>query len=393
MSTTDSFPPLMTTDNNLDPSAVVGAGVVIAACMMLAIVDCGTLPKTGYAPKTQKLLDDKGLSVSGIWRVIVLAGLLATQITAFVLYRGYLDEYGLPGYIFPRDVFAVPLSCLSFVFVAMDLTLSTGLIMSLIPDNRPEKAIGWRLAIYYWHFIWWVAFFSLGGAMTYRSCQYLIANTDNNGTYPDNFYVLCVFTLAASIVTIAALFRQFATLYSEGDLASPKNRLMNLVGATRYHGFLGVQTSYMEMEFPFIVGTCFYTGAIFMLIYKDYYQGQALSCFIVFTSLLATFLSKNLGTFTFYFAVAIWIATTVSYIATDAATGLRSGLDPAQWGNPGANIGLPQLNISTTVTAVSFPTTLSLLTGLSFAALTAYGFTAVFNFGRFRAEIRTGDGL
>jgi hypothetical protein len=107
---------------------------------------------------------------------------------------------------------------------------------------------------------------------------------------------------------------------------------------------------------------------------------------VVFFSLLGTFLSKNLGTFAFYFAFANWVATTISYVATDAAASVMSGNSPTQWGNPGANIGLPQLNISEVITATSFPTTLNLLTGMSFASLMAFGFTAMFAYASMRTQ-------
>jgi hypothetical protein len=107
-----------------------------------------------------------------------------------------------------------------------------------------------RHAIYYFHYMFWVAFYVLGGAMTYRSYLYLSANTANDGTYPTNFEVLCILILAISVVTVVSLAQMFSNVYDTG-------KFNELVGATQFHGFLGLQTTYMEMEFPFICRNLF----------------------------------------------------------------------------------------------------------------------------------------
>jgi hypothetical protein len=361
----------MTTDDNQDPTAVAFAGGLIFACLFFLMINCSDYTSS-FDPLQHKTMPVSVARNNGITRIIPLTGLLAVQISAWVVYREDLGQYGFPGYIFPRDIFALPISAVTFVYVAMQIILASGYWMSKADKTEPtQRSEELRLAMYYFDYIYWLTFYAIGGAVTYRAYLYLVANTDNAGSYPANFHVLCAFVLSASIVAIMSLWLHFDNLFLE-------NKIKEKIKVTRFHGFVGVQTIAHEMDVSFMVGTLFYTGAVFALIYKDYYQFSAGAGLVVFLTLLGTYLSKNLGTFAFYHAFALWVVTTVSYVAANIATAYDSQLDPADFVNPGANAGLMQLNISETVTAANFPETLNILTGMtimgifSFAASTLH---------------------
>lgn len=385
-----AFAPNLRTDYCLDPTAIVVGGFFVFFASLILFVNFAEYPN--FSLNKDRVLDKNWVSFDGFWKLVALCGLLATQIAAWTRYQVLLDYHNFAGLIYGRDVFALPLSIISFVFVAVNgVILPSGMWMNLerkradLTEKQQEANImqkqQMRKAMFYFNYIFWVAFYVVTGAQTYRQFMFLKANTDNAGTYPTNLETLCALTMAFSLAMVVYIYVHFQSVFGENvleqetekvqrafdtnDIDDSKDPLSDVVRATRYHGFIGIQTVSQKMLVPFYYMTCFYTALVFLLNYNDYFQFAMASSFVIGCTILGTFMSKSMGTFHFYFAYALWFLTTVTYVVTDIMNdSVNTDLNGNSWMNPTNNIAGMQLNVSTVVKPVNYPATQNLLTGI-----------------------------
>lgn len=394
------FPVLQAyTDYVWDPLAVFLLGLLSFGISRIFFADTGTISHLRYPIRGQNSeWVNAPLSMFGeYWPVLAVGVLLAGQIGIWVSYGNNLtaSQQALSqsvGLVFPRDVFALTVSLITFFYVFIcGFVLAGGSVMVVRNDNTNVIA---NKASFYSNMQTWLGFFQYLfwiGLIAFTSSlqsKYVSLNLANyQASFEPTMLNCSNLVLGSGIVLIVArITKTFKDLRLHNSIKDENLREeAKLTGASDMSNMPGpaytsLTAGVLNMILPaerntsslFILAVLFHTLSVFLIVYADYMKFEIAGGFLVFASVFFTFFTKNIDTFQFFFFYALWFVTTIPYFTQ---TLFYKGVSAfTSYQNSAVNVNPLTLEPSQINFPDNYPQTLLLLSGLSVTASILYMF-------------------
>lgn len=415
---TSLFPVLQAyTDYVWDPFGVFLAALFSFGISRIFFVDSGTISHWRKPLKGQNAAWFNGPVTwfGEFWPLIVSCLLLALMIGTWVTYGNNLklsqEALGDPvGLIFPRDVFSLTLSMITFFYVFIcGIVLAGGSVMLMRPtfvevttetttvtpggltytagttelrvEDKSSFYNNMKVYLAFFQYLFWIGVIGFMAALQNR---YVLLNLANyNASFEPTMLNCSNTVLASGIILIFALVTKscYYFLLNPWDPNKVKASALENLHDGDSPAYTALPAGFMNLILPaerntratFVLAVLFNTLAVFLIVYADYLKFEIAGGFIVFASVFFTFFTKNLDTFQFFYMYALWFVTTIPYFTQTlfykGVGGFTSYMNSAVNVNP-LTLEPSQINFPE-----NYPQTLLLFSGLALASSVLHMFS------------------
>jgi hypothetical protein len=324
---------------------------------------------------------------------------LAGQIGIWISYTNNLtasqtildDPFGL---VFPRDVFAITVSFITFCYVVIcGYVLAGGSVMVLrttdenVITNKASFYSNMQTWLSFFQYLFWIGLLAFTSALQSRYVALNVANY--NASFEPTMFTCSNLVLASGVVLIMAkITKTFKDLRLHTAPNSGESLRVVAADITTVSdmpkmpgpAYTNISAGVLNLILPaerntssvFVLAVLFHILAVLLIVYADYMKFEIAGGFVVFATVFYTFFTKNLDNFQFFLFYALWFVTTISYFTQ---TLFYQGVSAfTSYQNSAVNVNPLTLEPSQINFPENYPQTLLFLSGSSLAFSVLYMF-------------------